>query len=235
MRKGAARLPASSLIPLILPMKATLVLVLTLLSCVLYGVLNSKKSPSPGVAGTRPAAASQVAQSQQELAGHLAQQKDAQREAHVDLDAQLAAGAARVSDELRDQTSRETLATTREARNQLLHTWNLTDAQIARVEQVQLDHWRMQLQDTDRAFLERPGQLGDRTDPKRVEAFDAKAQSSAGAAKQVFRLELLAVLGSPDRVEEYLRHEDAMLEITAKDLQRRLDAAAGKPAARAND
>ncbi len=209
------------------PMKTYLMLILVLLSCVLWALLHQKKSSSASSLSTG-AAQGRTGESKQALAQHLSRQKETERERRVDLDARLARGATRDTEEVISRVTQAILEKTREDRRELLLGWNLGEAEIARIEEIQLEHWRMQYRDSSQDYLNRPSQIGDRSDTKRVEAYQSKVRRASDAAKQVFRMDLLAVLANPERVDQYVEHEMKLVEKAGQDARRVSDAAMGK-------
>jgi hypothetical protein len=209
-------------------MKIYLILILTLLVCLLAGVLIQKKTPSIALQTDAILGSHQVTDSRQKLADSFSRQSAAERQRRVEIDKNLAKGAAGESESMIRMITQDILDKTRDERHELLKRWKLNEAQIARIEELQLEHWRMQYHDANDDYLARPAQIGDRSDTKLVEAHESKVQRAAGAAKNVFRMYLLATLGSPDRVEEYVQHEMRLVEKLARDARHQSDAAMGK-------
>ena len=210
-------------------MKTYLAVILVLLSIVLYGALAHKRPGGRDTNGkVSVSPVDRTSDSKQKIEEHLTRQSDKKRQERVDLDARLADGARRTTDEQRISAIKTILERTRETRRSTLLGWGLTEAEISRVEEIQSGHWLMQNQDSDKNFIERPAAIGDRSDPERVAAYESKVRKSASASEQVFRMELLATLGSSEKVDAYMALEEKFSEEAEKDSIRRLEEAMGK-------
>ena len=115
-------------------MKTYLAIVLVLLSIVLYGALTHKRSgdrDNNGKVSVSPV--DRASESKQKIQEHLTRQSDKKRQERVDLDARLADGARRTTDEQRISAIKNILQLTRETRHTTFRNWGLTEAEITRL------------------------------------------------------------------------------------------------------
>ena len=115
-------------------MKTYLAIVLVLLSIVLYGALTHKRSgdrDNNGKVSVSPV--DRTSDSKQKIEEHLTRQSDKKRQERVDLDARLADGARRTTDEQRISAIKNILQLTRETRHTTFRNWGLTEAEITRL------------------------------------------------------------------------------------------------------
>jgi hypothetical protein len=98
---------------------------------------------------------------------------------------------------------------------------------MARVDEIQLEQWRLENREVNRKFIERPSAVGDRSDPQRVAAYEEKSRKSASASFEMFRVELLAVLGDIRRVDEYIKLEEKLVIVAGREARRKSDALLG--------
>ena len=210
-------------------MKTYLAIVLVLLSIVLYGALTHKRSgdrDNNGKVSVSPV--DRTSDSKQKIEEHLGRQSDQERQRRVALDASLADGAKKITDERRIRAIKGLLELTRETRRSTLLGWGLTEAEISRLEEMQTEQWLIQSQDSDKNFIERPAAIGDRSDPERVAAYESKVRKSVRSSMQIFRMELLATLGSPEKVDAYMALEEKLSEEASKKSMRLLEESMGR-------
>ncbi len=210
-------------------MKTYLALILVFLSIVLYGVLSHKR-PNGGDESRKVSVSlvDHASESNQKIQEYLTVQSDKKRQWRVDLDAGLANGAQRETDEQRIRAIKNILELTRETRRSTLLGWGLTEVEISRLEEMQTEQWLMQSQESAKNFIERPAAIGDRSDPERVAAYESKVRKSVRSGMQIFRMELLATLGSPEKVDAYMALEERLSQEASKESIRRMEEAMGK-------